>query len=284
MPGKCAAVALGIFLLFSQGNVLAQQQPLKLGVHPYLASSELVRRFTPLAEYLSAVLKRPVILELSNSYNTHIQKIGNDMVHIAFMGPASYVIMTDQFGRKPILAALESNGKSTFRGVIVTKRDSTITSLRQLKGKKFAFADRDSTMGHLVPRHMLLQRGVDLKDFATSMNLANHDNIALAVLAGDFDAGAVKEEIFLKYRPEGLRAVAFTPDIADHLFVASSLLPRQTVQAIRSALLDLNHHPDGRRIMHLLRADISALMRADDGSYDNLREIIRDLKRAGVEP
>ncbi len=258
------------------------EQPLILGIHPYLASSELVRRFTPLANYLSGALKRPVTIELSNSYGTHIQKIGNDMVHIAFMGPASYVIMTEQFGKKPILAGLESNGKKTFHGVIVTNKDSRITSLRQLKGKRFAFGDPDSTMGHLVPRYMLRKEGVDVKDLRSHMFLANHDNIALSVLAGNFDAGAVKNEIFLKYQAEGLRPIAFTPEISDHVFVASSLLPKQTVEAIRRALLGLKDRKEGKQILSLLRADITALVPAEDGEYDSLREVIRELKQAGV--
>src|SRR5574337_807100 len=219
-----AAAAFMILAALSPFRSVFAQQPLKLAVHPYLSSSELVRRFTPLAEYLSSALKRPVAVELSNSYGAQINKIGNDKVHIAFMGPASYVILTRYFGQKPLLAGFESNGKKTFRGVIVTNKNSRITSLQHLKGKKFAFGDYDSTMSHLVPRSMLLQQGVDVADLATHMHLATNDNIALSVLAGNFDAGAVKEEIYLKYRAEGLRAVAFTPEIIDHVFVASSLL------------------------------------------------------------
>jgi phosphonate transport system substrate-binding protein len=151
-----------------------------------------------------------------------------------------------------------------------------------LKGKKFAFGDRDSTMSHLMPRHMLLKQGVETKDLATSMHLANYDNIALSVLAGSFDAGAAKNEVFLKYQSEGLEALAFTPEVNDHLFVASALLPRQTIQALRRALLDLNHDKDGKAILSAMRADLTALVAVDDREYDNLREIIRELKRAGV--
>ncbi len=276
--------AFMLLAVLSPFNAVFAVQPLKLAIHPYLASSEIVRRFTPLADYLSRTLKRPVTIEISNCYQTHIQKIGNDKVHIAFMGPASYVIMTQYFGKKPILAGFESNGKKTFRGVIVTKKDSRITSLKQLKGKKFAFGDYDSTMSHLVPRSMLLKQGVDVADLATHMHLATHDNIALSVLAGNFDAGAVKEEIYLKYRSEGLRALAFTPEISDHVFVASSLLAQQTLQALRRVLLGMKDDPDGRQILSTLRADVTALVPVGDSEYDNLREIIRDLKQAGVAP
>ncbi len=276
------AAAFIIVAVLSQGKSVIAQQALKLGVHPYLASSELIKRFTPLADYLSGVLKRPVTIELSSSYNAHIQKIGNNKLHIAFMGPASYVLMTEQFGNKPVLAGFESNGKKTFHGVIVTNKDSRITSLKQLKGKRFAFGDYDSTMSHLVPRFMLLEQGVDVSDLATHMHLATHDNIALSVLAGNFDAGAVKEEVYLKYRSEGLRAIAFTPEISDHVFVASSLLTKQTLQALRRALLGLKDHAEGRRILSTLRADVTGLAPVEDADYDNLREIISSLREAGV--
>ena len=259
-------------------------QPLKLGVHPYLAATELVRRIKPLADYLERELKVPVTIEIADSYTSHISNVGTGNVDIAIMGPASYVTLLDEYGPRPILAAFETNGRRTFRGVIVARLESPVKDLADLKGKRFAFGDRQSTMGHLVPRHMLMKQGVSVKDLALHRFLTNHDNIALGVLGGDFDAGSLKEDVFRRYEPEGLKVIAFSPEYSDHLFVASAKLSAQTVESVRQALLSLKDRPEGKGILAAIQKNLDALVPAEDREYDNLRVVLKELKAAGVEP
>ena len=257
--------------------------PLTLCVHPYLSASELTKRFTPLTEYLGTQLGRPVQLEIGGSYEVHIHKIGNGIVDIAFMGPASYVKLTGQYGRRPLLAAFRTKEGKFFRGRIMVRKDSPITSLSQLKGTRFVFGDRASTMSHLVPRHMLLKAGIDVTRFSQVSYVPNHENIALGILAGNFDAGAVKEEVFLQYEPRGLRSLARSGPITDHVFVASRDLPNETVQALRKALLQLSDREEGRRIIAGMRSDVIALVPSDDRDFDSLRTIMSELQQAGIE-
>jgi phosphonate transport system substrate-binding protein len=99
------------------------QEPIKLGVHPYLPATELVERFTPLAEYLGEKMGQPVEVVVSVDYEHHTDLIGRDEVDIAYMGPASYVKLVDKYGRKPILTRLEIDGVPAFRGAIITRSD-----------------------------------------------------------------------------------------------------------------------------------------------------------------
>ncbi len=260
------------------------EEPLKLGVHPYLPATELVKRFKPLAEYLEKKLGRPVEVTISNDYEHHIYLVGRDRLDIAYMGPASYVMMVERHGRKPLLGRQEVKGVPTFRGVIIAREDSPIKKLRDLRGKRFAFGDPDSTMSHLVPRHMLIRAGVNANDLGGYEFLKGHHNVALGVLVGDFDAGAVKEEVFYEYEGRGLKAIAWTPKISEHVFVASGSLPSGTVKALRETLLGLKDEPGGKAVMDAIKADITAFVPARDGDYENLRIILRELERRGVRP
>lgn len=259
-------------------------EPLKLGIHPYLSSTELTRRFRPLADYLGRELGVPVTIEIADSYASHIRNVGTGVVDIAILGPASYVTLVDSFGPQPILAAFEVDGRKTYRGVIVARRGSAIVSLADIKGTRFAFGDRQSTMGHLVPRQMLLEQGVAARDLPGHQFLANHDNIALGVLGGDFDAGALKEDVFRNYAAEGLKVVAFTQEFGDHVFVAGAKTPAQTAKDIRQALLGLKDRPEGRGVLAAIQKNLAALVPAADREYDNLRAVLKGLKAAGVEP
>lgn len=264
--------------------IVAQEKPLILGIHPYLSSSELYRRFSPLADHLSREVGRPVQIHIENSYDSHINAIGKGRTDIAFMGPASFVKLTSKYGRVPLLAAFETKGSRTFKGVIVVRQDSPIKTLSDLRGKKFAFGDVDSTMSHLVPRFMLLNAGIDVKRLGKFEFLTNHDNIALGVLAGNFDAGALKEDIYNEYAKQGLRALATSAPMPDHIFVARKGLPDDLVRKISTILISLRDTESGRLVLGSIQSSLTALVPARDSDYAQLRSLLGTLSRAGVKP
>jgi phosphonate transport system substrate-binding protein len=258
-------------------------RPLILQVHPYLPATEIIERFSPLADYLSKSIGRPVVVRISVDYRQHIDLIGKDKVDIAFMGPAPYVSMVDLYGKKPVLSRLEIDGRPTFKGAIIVAKRSPLRSLSQLKGKRFAFGDPHSTMSHLVPRYMLWKAGVGIKDLASHTFLNNHHNVALGVLVGKFDAGAVKSEVFYAYEKRGLRVLEWSPEVSEHLFVASSALPKETIRGLIDALSRLWGSEDGQRILRGVNDHATGMVTVEDGDYDNLRTILRALKKVGVE-
>jgi phosphonate transport system substrate-binding protein len=253
-------------------------------VHPYLPATELVKRYTPLMEYLGRKLNQPVQIQVSKDYQDHIDKIGRDKVDIAYMGPASYVKVVNHYGRKPILARLEINGKPVFQGVIIIRKGSSISNLADLSGKSFAFGDPNSTMSHLVPRYMLWKDGVNIENLAKHAFLDNHNNVALGVLAGDYDAGAVKEEVFYKYQTRGLKALMKTPEISEHLIIAGNNLHAAKVKVLREALYGLKKDEQGGNIMSAIKKTMTGMVPASDEDYDNLRTILYALEKIGVRP
>jgi phosphonate transport system substrate-binding protein len=163
----------------------AANKPLVLGIHPYKTPSKLIKAFTPLAQYISEQINMPIEVHISKDYQTHIDNIGNKKINIGYLGPASYIKLTRQYGKKPILAQLEINGKPTFQGKIIVRKDSPFHTLADLKNKLFAFGDPNSTMSHLVPRFMLSEAGIKIPSMLKHKFLGSHDNVALGVLTGD---------------------------------------------------------------------------------------------------
>lgn len=283
MKTKRLFPVLLLLLLFFMPKAALSADELILSVHPFLPASELVKRFTPLAEYLSSKTGQTVVLKISKDYNEQIENAGKDVSDIAYLGPASYVIMTERYGTKPLLARQSVGGSPTFRGAIIVRKDSLIKNITDLKGKKFAFGDRSSTMSYIIPRFMLIEAGVRRPDdIADYRHLDNHNNVALGVLTGDYDAGAVKEEVFHNYEERGLRVLAWTPAISDHLFVGSSRLHEKTVKKIREALYALKETEEGRSIMAIIKADMTAMIPVEDSDYDNLRRILKTLQENGI--
>lgn len=283
MRKKILVVASCLFVLLaclgSSHATEHEKKPLVLAVHPYLTPREIVARFTPLAEYLAQELNRQVVVRVGRDYDEHVDFIGQNRVDIAFLGPASYVKLIQKYGAKPLLATVAVNGKPSFKGYIVVHRDSAIHKLGDLKGKRFAFGDHTSTMGYVVPYYMLLEAGIKLDQLAVHQFLASHDSIALAVLAGDYDAGAVKSETFDLYQPRGLRVLAATPEMPEHLFAASTKLPETLVQRLRQLLLGLDKTPSGPAIMKSINPGMTAMVPSSPEAYQRLRRIAEKVEQ-----
>ncbi len=260
-----------VVLLLSCLALFAQQRALTLGFMPYLSSSALLQKYTPLAEYLSKELGRDVKIVIAKDYESHIVNSGKDRLDISFLGGSPYVLITDKYGPKPLLVRYEFKGKPTFRSVIITAQRSPLTSLKELRGKRFAFGNTNSTLSTQVPLFMLLQAGVELKDLKAYLHMRNHENVVYGTLFGDFDAGAVAEEVFLEKRSEGLKALAYSPRLSTHLFTTASTMPKPLRQKIRRALLKL----DDPKVLQAISANLTGFVPVKDSYYDYHRAMLQ---------
>lgn len=253
-------------------------ETLVMGVHPFLSPAEVEKKFRPLANYLSSQTGINIKIKVGSSYQEHIQYVGLDKMDFAYMGPAAYVIMKHQYGEKPILTKLQVKGQSFFQGNIIARKDSGIKTINDLKGKRIAFGDPNSTMSYIVPHDMLHQSGVFADNSPAHDFLHSHDNVALGVLMGDFDAGAVKPAVFKKFEKQGLHTVAMTAKISEHLFLTRTNLPENQIKAIRNAMLSMNKTNSGQNALRAIKTNITGLVNASNSDYENLHKIIIDSK------
>ena len=275
--GLVLGICSGLFAM-----ALPVKADLVLGVHPFKPPAKLIESFSPLTNYLSEKLGEPVRIVIARDYQAHIDAVGHNQVDIGYFGPVPYIKLHDAYGARPLLVRQAINGSPTFHGRIFVAEASPIKSLADLKGKRFAFGDAHSTMSHLVPRYMLLQAGITADMLASYNFVGDHVNVALGVLAGDFDAGAAKEDVFLQYEKRGLRSIATSMPLSDHVFVASNTLPDAKVQQLRTLLLQLHNEPRGSLILQAITPGVTRLLPVQDSDYDNLRQLLARLKQTGV--
>ena len=277
-------MALAVSLAFLAGltnltsaSAADDQKPLSLGFMPYLNAELLVEKYTPLASYLSDKLGREVKIQVAKNYADHITATGEDQLDISFLGGSPYVVIADQYGLKPLLTRYEFDGKPTFRAVIFVYKDSPLKDLSQLKGKTMAFGSPKSTLSTQVPLYMLMQSGVGLDQLADFKHLRNHSNVVLGVEIGDFDAGAVAEEVFNEHKSHPIRVLAHSPDLSTHVFVARSDMDEALKSRIAQALQDLKTAPSGREILGAIGPTLTGFVPAQDSDYDLHRTILKDV-------
>lgn len=275
--GGCGRIWRGPLLalllwLFPSPVVVAEG--LALAVEPYLPIPELEARFGPLVEHISAQLGQPVALRIARSHEQHLNWVGRNRVDIAFMTPTSYIELINRYGLRPLLGRMEMAGQPSFVGTIFVRSDSPLRRLQDLQGQLFAFGDRHSTMSYIVPREVLSRAGVELDDLAGYRMLGNPYNVALAVLAGNYQAGAVRADIFALYEARGLRPLASSPRVSAQVFLVRPGLAPELEQRLRALLLAMRDTPEGQQALQAIKPDITGIVPASDCNYDSLRELL----------
>ena len=256
----------------------SQSRRLVLAVHPYASPVELTRQFAPLVEYLGERVGIPFTLLVSENYETHIARVGGNEVDVALMGPASYVTMSEQFGKKCLLCCFEINGSSGFYGYIIARKDNPATSLKDLQGKSFAASNRKSTMSYVVPRYMFIQARVPFPD-AYLRIVNSHNNVCLNVLAGDVNAGGVREKAYLKYKNRDLKVIAVSSQVIEHPFVATDKLDAETYALVKAALLAIKGENQIKRLLTPIKSTLTGLVPVADRDYDQLRAMISAVRK-----
>lgn len=256
------------------GKSIANDEPaITLGIQPYASPIELVKNYTPLLEYLRQRTGRQFTLSICNNYKTHIASVGADEVDIALLGPAAYVTLSERFAKKRLLCSFEINGSPEFQGYIIVQKDSPATRIEDLKDKSFASSSTESTMSYFVPRYMFIKAGVPFPEKHLRI-VGSHNNVCLNVLAGDVYAGGVREKTYHKYKDRGLKVIAISPKVTEHLFVATDKLDEETYTLIKEALTGIKGKEEIERFLTPIKSTLTGLVPVEDKDYDGLRAIM----------
>jgi phosphonate transport system substrate-binding protein len=145
--------------------------------------------YRPLAQYLSAKLGRTVELRTVDTWEGLAKSLANGETDLALMGPWGYVLANHVAGAQ-VVSTIEYDGKPEYFAIVVTHPDSGLRSIADLKGKNFAFGDKGSTSGYLIPLHHFMTQGIDPEKYFGKVVHTSHQAIETQVAAGQLDAGA----------------------------------------------------------------------------------------------
>jgi phosphonate transport system substrate-binding protein len=166
---------------------------LRIGISAMESDADVVKRYEPLRLFLEKKLQRPVTLRTTPEYASVIEALKSKQVDIAYFGAAAYAkawLVTNK-GVKPLLGTLDENGELGYHSIIVVPTNSPAQSIADLKGKKLAFADPNSTSGYLAPSFFLTEQGyAPRKFFAYTGFGGSHENSVMAMINGTYDAAA----------------------------------------------------------------------------------------------
>ena len=274
---------LGIFLFFLHSP--AQAAELKFGFTPVLSESEMREEFQPLMEYLTRSTGIQVTLYIAKSYGDLREQMEAGKVDIGSFSPFAYVDAVNG-GKIKIIAQSILDHSAFYKGFIITRKDSGINELLDLKGKRFAFVDPKSASGYVYPRAMLIEKGFDPDKFFKEIVFSGgHDKVIDAVLDGKVEAGAIYDGALSIAKGKGLKTedlktIASTDPIPHDAIVVKSDLDDETTRKIQKALIDLEKSEDGKKAIANSKKELTGHILAEDKTFDVVR---RTAKIAGIK-
>jgi phosphonate transport system substrate-binding protein len=199
--------------------------------------------------------------------------------HMASLATFSYVMAADMGVAEAALISVRF-GSPTYNGQIITRADSGIKNLTDLKGKTFARPDPLSTSGWIIPMLTLKAAGVDPDRDLKVVDAGSHDGVAAAVYNGEVDGGAT-------YVDARTRIQEDHPDVMEEVMVieVSADIPNDGVQfqtsisqelrdKIVQALLEIAETDEGKEALDTAY-DWNALAEHGDDFYDPFRQVLQ---------
>ncbi|HDR7793870.1 TPA: phosphonate ABC transporter substrate-binding protein [Bacillus luti] len=255
-----------------------KQKTIKLGVIPTDDNADVSAMYKPVAEYLKKETGMNVELFLANDYTAVIEAMKNDKIDIARLGAFSYVLAADQTKVEPLVAEIsKKTGDKFYTSLLIAQNDSSIKSIKDLKGKTVAFVDPASSSGNLVPRKWLLDNGIDPeKDLKEVIYSGGHDASVLAVENKKVDAAFVAVNIYGDMKQKGMTkntaSIGESEKIPTQPIAARSDLDPQTIEKLRKAFIEMD-----KNAPEILKSfkEAKGFTSVEDKEFDGLRKLAK---------
>lgn len=170
----------------------AQVKEFRLGLLGGENTQARLARYDGFQKLLQEKLGVPIRLFPAADYAGVMQAFGAGQLEASEFSPSAFAgAWLDCQCVEPTVVPLEKDGTVNYVAVMLTRKDSGITSLAQMKGHSLAFADPNSASGYLIPASTLRQQGIDLTDgayFSRTGFAGGHEQAIVAVLNKQYDA------------------------------------------------------------------------------------------------
>jgi phosphonate transport system substrate-binding protein len=185
---------------FAAQNDGSADKPLRVILIPADGGTEdgTKKDFKPIFDAISKFYNIKFDIKVGQSYGAVVEAMCNGAADIAWFGPASYLQARNR-GCAELLAMAVKHDQSVYYSGIFARKDANINSIADLKGKRIALGDVNSTSSFNVPVAMMLSNGVSPAKDAAMINMAgSHANVLKALSEGLVDAGGASFDSFEK--------------------------------------------------------------------------------------
>lgn len=241
---------------------------LRIGLIPERDIFKQRRRYRVLADYLSRPLGGPVDLVTLRTYQDILQDLEDRTIDGAFLGSMVTALAMDRLGGKVVARPVLPDGISTYHGVIFVRRDSPIQKLEDLSGHSIAMV-RTTTAAHMFPVCVMTQLGLLKQPNPPKIVwMGTHDDVAIKVLEGEIDAGAIKnlrlDALERSHPAWKIRRLAKGRCVPSNALCLRGDVAERLGAKLSKILLNMHRDPQGRNTLADFGASHFVPCRAED--------------------
>jgi len=252
-----------------------------LGVHPLHNPKRLHEIFSPITDYLTEQIPGATFkVEASRNYAAYDEKLYAGHFHFGLPNPYQTVNSLKYgytvFGKM--------GDDENFRGIILTRKDSEISEVTDLRGKAVSFPAPTALAATMMPQFFMQTHGIDVMNDIDIQYVGSQESSIMNVYLGNVAAGSTWPppwKALSKERPELAEALVVkwsTSPLPNNGLVVRNDVPEEIVNQVASILFSLHTHEQGRK--WLSRMELSRFEQADNETYAPVVEFLRDFNRA----
>ncbi len=253
---------------------------LRVALVPAEDNEEQIKMWTPVYKVLEQKLGMKIEPFVATDYSGVIEAMRAGHLDVAWYGPFSYVLAAQESGAEAVVLPISEKKGKVYQSYFITRTDTGINKLEDLKGRTFSFGDPASTSGHLIPRYILKKAGIDPeKDFKSVTFSGGHDATGMAVANGKVDAGAIYDAAFDRLvekkmiDPAKVKIILRSDPIPESPWAVRKDLPADVKERFVQAMLSLSKDaPDA-----LKPTQYREFIKVSDSDYDVIRETAKAL-------
>ena len=230
---------------------------LLIGLIPERNLFRQMERYEPLGEYLSLKTGTKITFKILPRYGNIIDSFKSSGMDGAFFGSFTYTLAHAKVGVEVLARPLALDNTSTYHGMIFVRKDSHIRTARDMKGKRFAFVDKATTAGFLLPLEYFHDNGISEYDhfLKEAYFTGTHEDAIYDVLNRKADIGAAKNTVFQRLANEDPRILKElvvldrSPDVPENAFALRKDIDASVRSLLKESLLAMHLDPDGKEVL-----------------------------------
>lgn len=267
---------LVIALLFAGHSLFSQaDSTFRVGIIPYKSKKKVKATFEPLMEYVGQKLSSTASVELMQEEEIGFQ-LANGELDLGIFTIFPYLKTKLEFPELSVTMSHQVEGNSSYTGCIAVRKGEGITSLMDLKGKKFTFVKSSSTSGYRIPKGIFNELGISLDSFFLSIDFSrNHVKSVEMLLAKATDGIAIDERGFADLIPEEREKLELLSNykIPYHAYVFSPKLSPERKEEIRQVMLGAHKDPKTEELFDN-PLEVEQWIPQSDESYNYIRRYL----------
>ncbi|PKM58407.1 MAG: phosphate/phosphite/phosphonate ABC transporter substrate-binding protein [Firmicutes bacterium HGW-Firmicutes-3] len=241
------------------------------GVNPFIAPEAIKKMYIPILERVCESVGLRARTIIVKNYDALSDSVKNGIIDIGWFSPFAYVNAKEAAGVKPVVTP-KVGGKSSYNGYIIARKDGSVKSLNDLKGKAFGYVDEKSASGYLYARDSIKSNNMNPDTlFSKVLFLGNHDNVINAVMQGEIDAGATFNEAFEAATVNGIRTneltiISKTDDIPKDVLAARKDMSDEVIAKLKKAFVEFDNYAG-------IETKVQGFIESHDEQYDVIRKL-----------